>query len=191
MERVGNRLPDTAVLFVIALFAVWAVSALLGGLRVQVPAAGGPRALTVQNQLTGTGARRPSSSTIVPTFTGFAPLGVVLVAMLGVGVAEHVGFIGAGLRAMLAVTPRRLLTPMLLLVAVISHTAADAGYVLVIPLGGVDLPRRGTPSARRHRLRLRRRVGRLRGQLHPLGHRSAAPGLHADGGADPRSRSRR
>ena len=57
--------------------------------------------------------------------------------MLGVGVAEHVGFIGAALRAMLAVTPRRLLTPMLLLVAVVSHTAADAGYVLVIPLGGV------------------------------------------------------
>ena len=73
----------------------------------------------------------------MPTFTGFPPLGVVLVAMLGVGVAEHVGFIGAALRAVLAVTPRRLLTPMLLLVAVMSHTAADAGYVLVIPLGGV------------------------------------------------------
>jgi aminobenzoyl-glutamate transport protein len=136
VERVGNRLPDTAVLFVIALFVVWAVSALLSGHEFTVPAAGEPRRLTVVNQLTGP-ALAAFLSTIVPTFTGFAPLGVVLVAMLGVGVAEHVGFIGAALRAVLAITPRRLLTPMLLLVAVMSHTAADAGYVLVIPLGGV------------------------------------------------------
>ena len=58
-------------------------------------------------------------------------------ALLGVGVAEHVGLLGAGLKAMLNITPRSLLTPMLMLVACISHTAADAGYVLVIPLGGV------------------------------------------------------
>ena len=62
---------------------------------------------------------------------------VVLVALLGVGVAEASGFINAGLKALLSVTPRALLTPMLILVAIISHTAADAGYVLVIPLGGV------------------------------------------------------
>src|SRR5262245_57903825 len=141
VERVGNRLPDTAVLFVIALFAVWVVSALLGGHEFEVPAAGEPRKLTVQNQLTGP-ALATFLSTLVTTFTGFAPLGVVLVAMLGVGVAEHVGFIGAALRSVLAVTPRRLLTPMLLLVAVMSHTAADAGYVLVIPLGGRSEERR-------------------------------------------------
>jgi aminobenzoyl-glutamate transport protein len=136
IERVGNRLPDTAVLFVIALFAVWVVSAIFSGHEFEVPAAGEPRRLTIQNQLTGT-ALATFLATMVQTFTGFAPLGVVLVALLGVGVAEHVGFIGAALRAVLAVTPRRLLTPMLLLVAVMSHTAADAGYVLVIPLGGV------------------------------------------------------
>ena len=136
IERAGNLLPDTSVLFVIAMFVVWGVSALLGGHEFQVPAADGPRVLTIQNQLEGK-ALATFLSTIVTSFTGFAPLGVVLVAMLGVGVAEHVGFIGAGLRSILAVTPRRLLSPMLLLVAVVSHTAADAGYVLVIPLGGV------------------------------------------------------
>jgi aminobenzoyl-glutamate transport protein len=71
------------------------------------------------------------------TFVNFHPLGVVLVAMLGVGVAEHTGFINAGLKALLNITSASLLTPMLILVAVISHTAADAGYVLVIPLGAV------------------------------------------------------
>jgi aminobenzoyl-glutamate transport protein len=71
------------------------------------------------------------------TPTSFHPLGVVLVALLGVGVADDSGFIGAALKRMVAVTPRMLLTPMLILVALLSHTAADAGYVLVIPLGGV------------------------------------------------------
>ena len=136
VERVGNRLPDTAVLFVIALGVVWVLSAAFSGYSFQVPAQDGPRALEIQNQLTGQSLAR-FLATMVTTFTGFAPLGVVLVALLGVGVAEHTGFIGAGLRSVLAVTPQRLLTPMLLLVAVVSHTAADAGYVLVIPLGGV------------------------------------------------------
>jgi para-aminobenzoyl-glutamate transporter family len=74
---------------------------------------------------------------MVKNFTGFAPLGIVLVAMLGVGVAEASGFINTGLKKMLNVTPAKLLTPMLILVAIVSHTAADAGYVLVIPLGGI------------------------------------------------------
>src|SRR5690606_25183924 len=76
-------------------------------------------------------------SNMVTTFMGFAPLGIVLVAMLGVGVAEHSGFINAGLKSMLQITPKSLITPMLILVAIVSHTATDAGYVLVIPLGGV------------------------------------------------------
>jgi aminobenzoyl-glutamate transport protein len=136
VERVGNRLPDTAALFVIALGLVWAASALLAGYEFSVPAIDGARTLAIQNQLTGPSLAAFLSS-MVTTFTGFAPLGVVLVAMLGVGVAEHTGFINAGLKALLGVTHRSLLTPMLMLVAIVSHTAADAGYVLVIPLGGV------------------------------------------------------
>jgi aminobenzoyl-glutamate transport protein len=76
-------------------------------------------------------------SRMVKTFTDFPPLGVVLVAMLGVAVAEHTGFINAGIKYLLRLTPRKLLTPMLVLVAIISHSAGDTGYVLVIPLGGI------------------------------------------------------
>jgi para-aminobenzoyl-glutamate transporter family len=93
-------------------------------------------ALVVQNLLTGD-SLADFLSRMVTIFTGFAPLGVVLVAMLGVGVAEHSGFISAGLKRMLDATPRTLLTPMVVLVAIVSHTATDAGYVLVIPLAGV------------------------------------------------------
>lgn len=74
---------------------------------------------------------------MVKTFTTFAPLGVVLVAMLGVGVAEHSGFINTSLKLMLKRIPKFLLTPSIILIAIVSHTATDAGYVLVIPLAGV------------------------------------------------------
>ncbi len=136
VERVGNKLPDPAMLFLIALILVWVISWLLAGHTFSVPAIDGARELSVQNQLTGT-SLAAFLSRMVTTFTGFAPLGVVLVALLGVGVAEHTGFINACLKALLSVTPKQLLSPMLLLVAIVSHTAADAGYVLVIPLGGV------------------------------------------------------
>ncbi len=136
VERVGNRLPDPAALFVVALVLVWIASLLLAGHEFTVPAKDGARTLIVQNQLSGSSLAEFLAS-MVTVFTGFAPLGVVLVALLGVGVAEHTGFIRASLKGLVSMTPRSLLSPMLLLVAIISHTAADVGYVLVIPLGGV------------------------------------------------------
>lgn len=136
VERVGNKLPDPAVLFVIALGLTWVFSAVLARVEFAEIDPRTQKPLQVVNQLTGP-ALATFLSGMVGTFTSFPPLGVVLVALLGVGVAEHTGFINAGLRALLSVTPAKLLTPMLILVAIVSHTAADAGYVLVIPLGGV------------------------------------------------------
>ena len=136
VERVGNRLPDPAALFVVALVVVWVASWLLAGHEFTVPARDGARTLTVENQLSGA-SLAAFLANMVTVFTGFAPLGVVLVALLGVGVAEHTGFIRSVLKGLVSVTPLALLSPMLLLVAIISHTAADVGYVLVIPLGGV------------------------------------------------------
>ena len=76
---------------------------------------------------------------MVTVFVTFPPLGIVLVALLGVGVAEHVGFLTAMLKGLLNITPQRLLTPMLILVGCLSHTTADAGYVLVVPLKGAQI----------------------------------------------------
>jgi aminobenzoyl-glutamate transport protein len=136
IEKIGNKLPDPAVLFVVALLLTWGLSALLAGHEFEVPSKAGVQARAVESQLTGK-ALTTFLVDMVKTFTGFHPLGVVLVALLGVGVAEQSGFINAGLKRMLKFTPKSLLTPMLILVALVSHTAADAGYVLVIPLGGV------------------------------------------------------
>ena len=88
IERLGNKLPDPAVLFVWALFATWLLSWAMSGTEYSVPAKGGLQTAAIVNQFT------PSAISqflvdMVGTFTGFHPLGVVLVALLGVGVAEE------------------------------------------------------------------------------------------------------
>ena len=136
VERVGNRLPDPAVLFLLLMLLVWAVSWALSGVTLEAidPRNGSP--IVVNNLLSGA-SFTGFMSQMVQTFVSFPPLGVVLVAMLGLGVAEHTGFISAALRSALVVTPNWLLTPAVIFVGIFSHIAVDAGYVLVIPLGGV------------------------------------------------------
>ncbi len=136
VERVGNRLPDPAMLFVALLVIVWFLSWGLSGIDFGLTDPRNGQPLMVINQLSGQ-SFAAFMAAMVTNFTHFHPVGVVLVAMLGIGVAEHTGFINAGLRAMMAVTARWLLTPMVIAVGIMSHVAADAGYVLVIPLGGV------------------------------------------------------
>jgi len=136
IEKSGNKLPDPAILFFLLMLLVWVLSAILSTVNFGEidPRTGTP--LQVINLLQGD-QMASFLANMVTTFTSFAPLGIVLVAMLGVGVADYSGFINAGLKSMLNITPKKLLTPMLILVAIVSHTAADAGYVLVIPLGAV------------------------------------------------------
>ncbi len=148
IEWLGNKLPDPAVLFVFALFITWGASAWLApveftdidprtlGKKTVAGDSIPPEPIRVKSQLTGP-ALATFLSRMVKNFTEFPPLGVVLVAMLGVGVAEHVGLINALLKWLMSFTPRKLLTPMLLFVSLLSHAAGDTGFVLVIPLGGV------------------------------------------------------
>lgn len=136
VERIGNRLPDPAMLFLILMLVVWVVSAWLAQVSFTEIDPRSSQPIQVKNLLEG-GALTAFMAQMVATFVNFPPLGVVLVAMLGLGVAEHTGFINASLRAALAVTPKALLTPALVAVGVLSHVAVDAGYVLVIPLGAV------------------------------------------------------
>ncbi len=136
VERVGNKLPDPAVLFIALLFIVWVLSWMLSYVSFDVIDPRSGEALVIRNLMSGS-AFTEFLSVMVTNFSHFHPVGVVLVAMLGIGVAEHTGFINSALRALLNVTPDKLLTPMVVAVGIVSHTAADAGYVLVIPLGGV------------------------------------------------------
>ncbi len=136
VERAGNRLPDPAALFVIALFATWVLSAILAPVTFDVvdPRSGKP---VVVKSLLAPGELVASLTGMVKTFTGFQPLGIVLVTLLGVGVAEHAGLVRAFVRWLVQLTPKSLLTPTLILVAIVSHSAADAGFVLVVPIGAI------------------------------------------------------
>lgn len=136
LEYAGNKLPDPAVLFLIGLGIAWGLSKWLSTMTFTEidPRTGNP--IEIIDMLT-LDQLAHFLATMVQQFVEFPPLGIVLVALLGVGVAEHSGFINAVLKNMLNVTPKQLLTPMLLIVAIASHSAADAGYVLVIPIGGV------------------------------------------------------
>ncbi len=136
VERNGNRLPDPAVLFIVLLFIVWILSWLLSYFTFDAVDPRSGEALVIKSLLSGA-AMTEFLSVMVTNFAHFHPVGVVLVAMLGIGVAEHTGFINAALRALLNITPGRLLTPMVIFAGIVSHVAVDAGYVLVIPLGGV------------------------------------------------------
>ncbi|KZN48525.1 AbgT family transporter [Pseudoalteromonas luteoviolacea] len=136
IERVGNKLPDPAIIFLSAMLLIWFLSWIFSSTTFDAIDPRTGEAIVVHNLLSGD-SLASFLANMVKTFTGFAPLGVVLVAMLGVGVAEHSGYINTGLKLMLKRTPQALLTPSIILIAIVSHTATDAGYVLVIPLAGV------------------------------------------------------
>ncbi|REL34997.1 AbgT family transporter [Thalassotalea euphylliae] len=136
VEIWGNKLPDPAALFIALMVIVWLLSWALSGVDFSAVDPRTGQALVINNQLSGD-AMATFFSKMVTNFSHFHPVGVVLVAILGIGVAEFSGFINAGLRALMAVTGKWLLTPMVIAVGIVSHTAVDAGYVLVIPLGGV------------------------------------------------------
>ena len=136
VERVGNKLPDPAVLFIALLFVVWVLSWLLSYVTFSYIDPRSQEPIVIINQLTGM-SFTTFLTNLVNNFVRFGPVGTVLVAMLGIGVAEHSGFITTGIRALLNVTGKWLLTPMVILVGIMSHSAVDAGYVLVIPIGGV------------------------------------------------------
>ncbi len=136
VERVGNALPHPASLF--AIFALMALIASTLGhwLNVQVthPATG--EVIKTVNLLSKTGIERIIDDMVV-NYTSFAPLGIVLVAMLGIGMAEGSGLIGALIRKLVLSSPRKLLTFVIVLAGILSNTASDIGYVLLIPLAGI------------------------------------------------------
>jgi len=136
VERIGNKLPDPALLFMSLMLIVFVASWLLSGISFEVIDPRSKAPLQVVNLLSGA-ALTGFMSNMVNVFVTFPPLGVVLVSMLGLGIAEHVGFINAVLRALMQVTVKSLLTPMVAFVAILSHYAVDAGYVLVTPLAGI------------------------------------------------------
>lgn len=144
VERLGNRLPHPITLFALLALLVILMSAVCAWLGVSATGEMiDPQTLELKEQ-TVTAVSLLSRDGIVSmltgavrNFTGFAPLGVVLVTMLGVGCAEGSGLLAAALKKLVAVTPRFLITPMLVFLGVMSNIATDVGYVILIPVGAL------------------------------------------------------
>ncbi|MEQ8320808.1 MAG: AbgT family transporter [Rhodospirillales bacterium] len=142
VEKTGNRLPDPVFLFFYLILFLMAISQIAAWTNLTAPH---------PTQVTDTGSALiiESDSLFSPaniqrlwvempaTFTHFHPLGYVLVVMLGAGVAERSGLFSSAIRAAVRNAPKFLLTPLVALVAMLSNHAADAGYVVMIPLAGI------------------------------------------------------
>lgn len=149
IERLGNRLPDPVTLFIVGTLLIMVLSDV--GVRA------GWSVEMVRIQSTGNGAfsleptgehLQPQSllssaglywvlSSMVRNFVEFPPLGIVLTGMLGVGVAERTGLLQGLLKALMLITPRRLLTPVVIFLGVGSSIGSDAGYIVLPPLAAV------------------------------------------------------
>ena len=136
IEKTGNALPHPAILFGLLALATLVLSAVgaFFGWHAAHPATG--QQVDVVNLLSRDGIHRIILQ-MVTNFTAFAPLGVVIVALLGIGVAESSGLIRASINYMLAKTPPQFITFMVIFAGLISNAASEIGYVLVIPLAGV------------------------------------------------------
>ena len=172
VERVGNKVPHPAVIFLMLLGLVVVLSHVLhrAGTTVTyeviVPGAAQPseakamdamhygtasavgydgidetsgtietRTATPRSLLSTEGVRFMYTS-LIPNFMAFTAVGLIIVAMLGVGVAEESGLIKALIRKLVVVAPPKLLVYIMVFVGIVSSIAADAGYLVLIPLAG-------------------------------------------------------
>jgi aminobenzoyl-glutamate transport protein len=169
IEKVGNRLPDPSMLFLLGTLVVMVLSAIAawGNWQVQprlpqqvtetvindagetmekpVHDAAGQPVLEWQDSgepLEATSLLTPDGlfwaiSSMVDNFMAFPPLGVVLVGMLGIGIAERTGLIAALLKGFMLLVPGMLLTPSMVFIGIMSSMAMDAGYVVLPPLAAL------------------------------------------------------
>src|SRR5262249_13949256 len=142
VERVGNKVPHPAVLFFLLITLVILLSHIFHLLGTSVsyqrinPQTHNAEEVTtaVRSLLSADGVRFIFTS-VVPNFINFGPGGIILVAMIGVGLAEQSGLIGALIRKIVLLAPRKALTPIIITLGVLSSIASDAGYLVLIPLG--------------------------------------------------------
>ena len=142
IERTGNRLPDPVFIFFYCIATVVLISAILAAIGVsaihptQVDELGNAIIISAESLLSADNIQRLLVD-MPETFAGFHPLGYVLVVMLGAGVAERTGLFASAMSGAVTRAPKILLTPVVALIGMVGNLAADAAYVVLIPLAGV------------------------------------------------------
>lgn len=142
VEKVGNRLPDPVLIFVIicALTLVASWLAAMAGVAVVNPGTG--KTVEAVNLLSTDGLRRIFSEA-VKNFGAFPALGLVLVVMLGIGVAEKTGYFEMAMRRVIEIAPQALIIPVIIFVGIIGNVAGDAAPIVLPPLAAMVFIRLG------------------------------------------------
>jgi aminobenzoyl-glutamate transport protein len=142
VERAGNKVPHPAVLFTGLIAVVVLLSALLASLgvsveyqRINLQTHEAETASTAVRSLLAADGIRFMFTSVVANFINFGPVGIIIVAMIGVGLSERSGLIGAIIHKIVTVAPRKAITAIIVTLGVLSSIASDAGYLVLIPLG--------------------------------------------------------
>jgi aminobenzoyl-glutamate transport protein len=142
VEKLGNQMPHPVVLFLSLIVVVVVLSHIFHRLgtsvtyqRINIATHETEEITTSVNSLLTAPGIRFIFTSVVPNFINFGPVGIILVAMIGVGLAERSGLIQALIRLIVSVAPRQAMTPILVTLGVLSSIATDAGYLVLIPLG--------------------------------------------------------
>ncbi|QPB21721.1 AbgT family transporter [Rhizobium sp. 007] len=144
VEKVGNMVPHPVIIFLILIAIVIGLSALLGTFgasitfeRINPESHEIEAATTSIRSLLNTDGIRFMYESLIPNFMSFTAVGLMIAAMVGAGVAEESGLVTALIRKLVIVSPRWALTYILAFVGIIASVAADAGYLVLIPLAGI------------------------------------------------------
>lgn len=136
IERAGNALPHPATLFAAFALLTIVLSGIAHYLGWHAVHPGTKELIEPVNLISIDGLHKIILN-MVENYTSFAPLGIVMVAMLGIGMAESSGLISAVIRLLVLSAPKYLLTYIIVLSGILSNMASDIGYVLLIPLAGI------------------------------------------------------
>nr|WP_162495453.1 AbgT family transporter [Clostridioides difficile] len=136
VERAGNKLPDPVTIFLLLCIIVVVLSAVISNLGVEEIHPSTKEVVKVVNLLEKEQIQSYLGS-IVTNFQSFAPLGLVLVTMLGAGVAEKSGFMEVLMKKGISKVPQKLVTVAIVFAGMLSHTAADVGFIILPPLAAL------------------------------------------------------
>ena len=133
IEHLGNRIPDITMLFLYATIICIFLSALLSGIEFDYLHPLTKESVRVINLLAPIELMNLLTS-MVSNFVNFPPLGIVIVATLGIGIAEASGYIDTALKKLLTLVPLSAVTPAVIFIGVFAHIASDSAYVILMPV---------------------------------------------------------
>ncbi|WP_186763877.1 AbgT family transporter [Planomicrobium sp. CPCC 101079] len=142
VERIGNKLPDPFMLFVYLAVLVMIASFIFAQFNAAVIHPGTGENLAIQNLLSGAGLQFILTS-MLENFTGFAPLGLVLAMMLGIGLADKVGLLETAIKKSVLKAPKSIITYAIVFVGIMGNIASDAATILIPPLAAMVFYRIG------------------------------------------------